>query len=247
MHFRKYYSKYYNLVYKKKNYKSEINYVLKVLGSRIKKIKSILELGSGTGSHAYFLLKKGFNLTCVEQSKDMITNFKVKSKKVKVINKDLKKIKLGKKFDLVLSIFHVINYMVKKNDLKLFFKTASLHLKKGGYLLFDTWYYPAVKYNPPKVTKKIFKDKDLIINRVATPKKFGKKIYKIKYNISILNKKNLKKLKFSEIHKVRAFDMEELNNISRKFNFEKINNYAFMKKIKPNKKNWGAFLVYKKI
>ena len=39
MHFRKYYSKYYNLVYKKKNYKSEINYVLKVLGSRIKKIK----------------------------------------------------------------------------------------------------------------------------------------------------------------------------------------------------------------
>ncbi len=247
MHFKKYYSKYYNIVYKKKDYKSEINYIINILGSRIKSIKSILELGSGTGSHAYYLIKKGFKLTCVEQSKDMISNFKVKSKKVKIINKDLKKIRLKKRFDLVLSIFHVINYMIKENDLNSFFKTASFHLKKGGYLLFDTWYYPAVKYDPPKKIKKIFDDEYLIINRKALPKKLSKKIYKIKYDISIFNKKNLKEMKFSEIHKIRAFDSKELNKISQKYNFKKTDNFAFLKKIHPNKNNWGAVFIYQKL
>lgn len=247
MSFKKLYSQYYNLVYKNKNYKSEVNYIINILGTRIKKIKSILELGSGTGSHAYFLLKKGFNLTCVEQSKDMISNFRLRSKKLKIINKDLKNIKLKKKFDLVLSIFHVINYMVKENDLKSFFNTASIHLKKNGYLVFDTWHYPAVKYNPPKVTKKIFKDDSLIINRLAIPKKISNKIYKIKYNLSILNKKNLKKFKYSEIHRVRSFDNHELVKYAKKFNFKKINNYAFLKKINPNKNNWGAIYIYKKL
>tara|TARA_B100001175_G_C19514040_1_gene645981 strand:+ start:4076 stop:4819 length:744 start_codon:yes stop_codon:yes gene_type:complete len=247
MHFKKYYSKYYNIVYKKKNYKSEIDYIIKVLGSRIKHIKSILELGSGTGSHAYFLLKKGFNLTCVEQSRDMIANFKVKSKSVKIVNKDLKKIKLKKKFDLVLSMFHVINYMTKNKDLDSFFKVASSHLNSGGFLLFDTWYYPAVKYNRPKITKKIFKDKNFVIDRKATPKKLDKKIYKIKYNINILNLNNSKNSNFTEVHKIRAFEISELDKVSKKFNFKKINNYAFLKKTNPNKNNWGAVLIYQKI
>ena len=247
MQYQKYYSRYYNIVYKKKNYKSEIDYIINILGSKIQSVKSILELGSGTGSHAYYLLKKGFKLTCVEQSKDMISNFKIRSKKVKMINKDLKKIILKKKFDLVVSLFHVINYMVKEKDLNSFFKTASIHLKKGGYLLFDTWYYPAVKHNPPKTIKKIFKDKDLVIYRQAIPKKLSHKIYEIKYNIDILNKKNLKKLKFSEIHKIRAFDCKELDKISQKYNFEKIDNFAFLKKIYPNKYNWGAIFIYQKI
>mgnify|MGYP001219585358 CR=1 FL=1 len=75
MNFKKFYSKYYNLVYKNKNYQSEVNYISQILKSEKKYIKNILELGSGTGAHAIYLLKKGFNLTCVERSKDMILNF----------------------------------------------------------------------------------------------------------------------------------------------------------------------------
>ena len=53
-------------------------------------------MGSGTGAHAIYLLKKGYNLTCVERSKDMILNFKTKSKKIDIINNDLKKDKVKK-------------------------------------------------------------------------------------------------------------------------------------------------------
>ena len=247
MNFKKFYSKYYNLVYKNKNYKSEVNYISRILKSEKKYIKNILELGSGTGAHAIYLLKKGFNLTCVEKSKDMIFNFKTKSKKIDIINSDLKKIRLKKKFDAVISMFHVINYMTKNKDLELFFRVASLHLNKGGLLLFDTWYYPAVVYKKPKTVSKIFKDKNFKILRKAIPNQLSAKIFKIKYLINILDLNNYKNFKFSEVHKIRSFDIKELDKVSNKFDFIKIKDYAFLKKTKPNKKNWGALLLYKKI
>ena len=247
MNFKKFYSKYYNLVYKNKNYQSEVNYISQILKSEKKYIKNILELGSGTGAHAMYLLKKGFNLTCVEKRKNMIFNFKNKSKKIDIINSDLKKIRLKKKFDAVISMFHVINYMTKNKDLESFFKVASLHLNKGGLLLFDTWYYPAVVYKKPKIVNKIFKDKNFKISRKAIPNQLSAKIFKIKYLINILDLNNYKNFRFSEVHKIRSFDIKELDKVYNKFDFIKIKDYAFLKKTKPNKKNWGALLIYKKI
>ena len=75
----------------------------------------------------------------------------------------------------------------------------------------------------------------------------SKKIFKIKYFINIVDLNNYKNSKFSEVHKIRAFDIKELNKVSNKFDFIKIKDYAFLKKTKPNKKNWGALLIYKKI
>ena len=159
MSFKKYYSDYYNLVYEKKDYKSEVEYITKILSSQKKNINTILELGSGTGSHAKHFLGKGFNLTCVEKSKNMLANFKVRSKNLQVVNKDLKMLRLKKKFDLVISLFHVINYMTSNKDLNSFFKVGSHHLKKDGLLIFDTWYFPAVRFIKPQIKIKIFKKK----------------------------------------------------------------------------------------
>ena len=222
MNFKKDYSKFYNLVYKKKNYKAEVNYILDILNIKNKNIENILELGSGTGAHAAFLAKKGFHITCVEKSKEMIKNFKTNSKRIKIINSDLKKIKLKKKFEIVISMFHVINYMITNKDLKIFFKIASMHLKPGGLLIFDTWFYPAVKYSKPKIAKKTFKYKDFQITRKAVPQQLTKKIFKIKYFVNIQNQINFKNSKFSEIHKIRAFDIKELDKASKRFNLKKL-------------------------
>jgi SAM-dependent methyltransferase len=247
MNFKKFYSKYYNFVYKSKNYKLEVDYILRLLKSKKKKIKTILELGSGTGAHAKYLIRKGFKLTCVEKSSKMILNFKSNLKKIKIINADLRKLKLKNKFDLVLSMFHVINYMVKNKDINAFFNTASRHLNSGGILVFDTWYYPAVKYNPPKKTKKIFIYKKFKIIKVAIPNKLNKKIFNIKYLFNIINSNNSSNFNFIENHIIRAFNIKELDKISKKYNFKKIANYSFLKRTKPSPKNFGAILIYQKL
>ena len=247
MSFKKLYSKYYNLVYKSKNYKFEVDYIFRLLKSKKINIKSILELGSGTGMHAKYLIRKKLKLTCVEKSLEMIKNFQAKSKRITIINADLKKLKLLKKFDLVLSMFHVINYMVKQIDINLFFNTAYEHLNKGGILIFDTWHYPSIKHSPPKKTNNMYFENFFKIIREARPFKIKKKIFDIKYFVNIFDLKNLNNYKFTEKHRVRAFDIKELDKIAKKYDFKQVANYTFLKFTKPNKNSFSAILIYKKI
>jgi predicted TPR repeat methyltransferase len=70
----KLYSKYYDLLYKDKDYKVESEYVLSVL-NRFKsvEINSIIELGCGSGGHAQYLAKKNLRVTGLDQSAEMIS------------------------------------------------------------------------------------------------------------------------------------------------------------------------------
>ena len=74
------YGKYYNLIYKKKNYKREVDYIHKLINKFNYNNKNILEFGSGTGGHANFFVDKGYTVHGIEKSKSMIANCKKKKK-----------------------------------------------------------------------------------------------------------------------------------------------------------------------
>ena len=48
------YSRYYDLLYKDKNYKSESEYISSLIKTHSPNAKKVLELGSGTGIHAEY-------------------------------------------------------------------------------------------------------------------------------------------------------------------------------------------------
>ena len=73
------YSKYYDLLYKDKNYEVESNYVYESLKDNTKKLETILELGCGSGNHANFLIKKNLTITGLDRSKEMILEAKNKN------------------------------------------------------------------------------------------------------------------------------------------------------------------------
>ena len=59
------YSKYYDLLYNDKDYAMESNYVIETLKRFSPNIKSVLELGSGSGAHAKYFCKNGFEVVFV--------------------------------------------------------------------------------------------------------------------------------------------------------------------------------------
>ncbi|RYE27739.1 MAG: class I SAM-dependent methyltransferase, partial [Sphingobacteriales bacterium] len=67
------YSRYYNLLYRDKDYVSETDYIKSLLKEFAPGTKSIVEFGSGTGKHANLLAESGFLITCVEPSADMLS------------------------------------------------------------------------------------------------------------------------------------------------------------------------------
>jgi ubiquinone/menaquinone biosynthesis C-methylase UbiE len=71
--FGKTYSKYYNLLYKDKNYLEEYTYIRELLERHgNKSAKNILDIGCGTGKHLSFFKKDGYTVSGVDISENMI-------------------------------------------------------------------------------------------------------------------------------------------------------------------------------
>ena len=66
------YAKYYDLLYREKDYLKETSYVENLLKKFRNNIGSILELGCGTGKHAMILAKSGYTVNGIDLSNNMI-------------------------------------------------------------------------------------------------------------------------------------------------------------------------------
>ena len=121
------YADYYDALYKDKNYSEESKYIEKVINKFAGKKLNILELGCGSGNHAFYLKRKGHKIVGVDRSKKMIclAKKKDKNKKIHFKTEDLRKFVSKKKFDVIILLFHVINFIEKNKDLKKLVKNKS--------------------------------------------------------------------------------------------------------------------------
>ena len=244
MVFSKKYSKFYDKIYKKKKYLKEADYICAILKNNKILKGNILELGLGPGNHAKYLIKKKFNVTGVEKSSSMIT-FAKKIPKLKCILGDVRKVRLKKKFDAVISLFHVINYMLTRSDLNNFFKTANIHLNNNGLLIFDTWHDRSIKIQ--KLSDfKVFKIDNYFIKRISTSRVVKNKTIDIRFKFIIkLNKKIIST--FSEKHLIRYFSFKEIISNAKKNNFKLISRLGMLKFSNPLKNDKNICFVFKKL
>jgi SAM-dependent methyltransferase len=243
----------YNIIYKNKNYSSEVKYLIKLFKILNIKSKTILDLGSGTGKHLFFFLDKNYKITGVEKSQAMIEHADKKVRKY-IIRSDINNLHLKEKYNIILSQFNVIGYFNTDSSVKNFFKTTSFHLKKNGVLIFDFWNSEAVNFLKPKKKIKIFKEKNLIIKKISTPQIISNKIINIKFDFfckSNFSKKNYKKkinhIKFSKKFKIRHFEINELICFAEKFNLKYIDSYSMLRFDPPSNKSWSTTAIFRKI
>ena len=243
MVFNKNYSDIYNKIYRKKNYLKEAEYISAILKKNKVLKGDILELGLGTGNHAKYFLKKKYKITGVEKSSSMIT-FAKNIPQLKCILGDVRTIRLNKKFNADISLFHVINYMLSSLDLNNFFKTANIHLNAKGLLIFDTWHDRSVKIKN-QTDSKVFKINNYIITRKSNSKIIKNKIINIKFKFIIaLNNKIINT--FSEKHLIRYFSFREIMNKAKKNSFQLIGRFCMLKFRLPLKNDKNICYVFKK-
>lgn len=126
--------------------------ILKTIG-KIKE-KDVLDLGCGTGKWSIILNKKGANVTSVDNSKEMLDVLKKKIKlenlKINTLKKDISKLNLNKKFDII--IMGLVMDNIKNLDKV--FKIVRAHLKsKGIFLMSDPVYFSEIKKSMTKEIK----------------------------------------------------------------------------------------------
>ena len=97
---------YYDLFHQGKNYKQEAEQIKKMFPNAI----TVLEIGCGTGNLTIELEKLGFKVTGIEPSKEMLKYFKGRTNKVYRTTIQ-EYIPPKKKYDLVLAMYDVLNYI----------------------------------------------------------------------------------------------------------------------------------------
>ncbi len=242
------YSRYYDLLYKDKEYQQESQYVANQLKTHFPKAKTILELGSGSGSHANYLCKDGFSVFGIERSSEMVEEAKKKKiENFEVSLGDICDYNLNKKFDAAISLFHVISYLSDNKSLISCFKATNQHLVDGGVFLFDVWYTPAVYSLKPETRIKRLEDNELNIIRIAQSDiDFQRNIVNVNYEVMITNKSDNKTTVLNEKHPMRHFSIPEIELLAQITGFEVLKAEEFLSGNTPDDKTWGVCFILKK-
>lgn len=249
------YAQYYDLLYKDKDYISEVNYIVSHISKDAPKAKHILELGCGTGAHAEHLARRGYIVHGIDMSEKMLVSAEKRKEglPLEIANRlsfslgDIRSIRTGKIYDVVISLFHVMSYQLSDNDLIGAFDTAQTHLAQGGLFLYDFWYDQSVLTQRPEVRVKRLEDKNIKVTRIAEPViHLNTNIVDVNYTVFINDKLTGKIEQIYESHKMRYFSLSELKCYWESF-FEDCITLGWMTDCPPNSLIWAGFQKLKRI
>jgi SAM-dependent methyltransferase len=172
------YSEQYDLLYSEKDYESECDMLEEVFRRNLDgNPAAILDLGCGTGNHVIPLAKRGYQVTGVDISGDMLAQAEAKVKKMKFdgrmtpplfLQSDLRSFNEDKKYDVVLMMFAVLGYQTANEHVMDAMHTVARHLRPGGLFVFDVWYGPAVLKIKPSDRVKVIELADGELIRSAS-------------------------------------------------------------------------------
>ena len=245
------YARYYDLLYRDKDYAAEAEYVASLIRKFHPSARSILELGSGTGIHAALLTKKGFTVHGVERSEEMIniarTNALSSSQsqsKSTFSQGDIRTVRLNKSFDAVIALFHVMSYQTTNDDVQAAFETARQHLNPGGVFIFDVWYGPAVLTERPDVRIKRMADDQTEISRLAEPVLHpNENIVDVNYQVFVRDLTSQTVAELKETHSMRYFFKPEIEQFATQAAFQSQHAEEWLSGKEIGCDTWGACFV----
>jgi SAM-dependent methyltransferase len=231
--FGKIYSSAYDNLYHDKDYEKECDFLENIFGKYKKKVMTILDLGCGTGGHAIILAKRGYEVTGIDRSSEMLCAAEEKSRKagvkIQYLHSSIQNLDIKKKFDAVISMFAVMSYQTENKDLASACKIAKAHLEKEGIFIFDAWHGLGVMTDPPTERIKEVNSGDGRIIRITKPH-INALEHTVDTNFKVLTFKNNSLIsETEETHTMRFFFPQEIKYFLEEAGFSDIRFCPFLK------------------
>jgi len=161
------------------HYKKDFNLFLNLKTSD----STVLDLACGTGRLSIPLQKKGFKVTGLDISSNMLEYAKSKSNQLPInyIQGDIRNFQLNKKFDLIIMAGNSFQALLTKEEQCTMFKSVQAHLKQKGLFAFNTRAFIYEKVKSTNDFEYWHEFYDQRSNNLV--KVFGKQSYDPKYRI----------------------------------------------------------------
>jgi ubiquinone/menaquinone biosynthesis C-methylase UbiE len=133
---------YYDEVMSVVPYRQWVQYIRRILSKFDFEPKDVLDVACGTGSVEKYLVKKGYKVTGIDISPNMIKTAQNKAvdqemKDVQYLVMDAAEMTFCNEFDLAISLFDSINYVLSSKSVQDIFKCTYKALRPGGFFIFD--------------------------------------------------------------------------------------------------------------
>ena len=248
------YSRYYDLLYRDKDYAGEARYVANLIETYAPEARSLMEIGCGTGAHAAELAGLGYDVTGVDMSVGMLQAAEARkngippgfASRLTFAEGDARDVRLGRRFNAVISLFHVMSYQTSNHDLAAAFATAREHMSPGGVFVFDCWYGPAVLRQWPSTRETTLRDEYTEVHRVATPELYaGRNVVDVKYDVHVTDLATGVAETLHETHSMRYLFTPEIELALETAGMSLVGAYTWMSSEPPGFDSWGAAFVAK--
>lgn len=220
-------ARYYDLIYEDKDYEKEVDFLEEIFADTYKP-RRILEIGCGTGNYTRILLERGYEVTALDISEDML---KVAREKCacEFIDGDIRDISINNKFDGCIAMFAVLGYITENSGMIKALSNVHKHLKPEGIFIFDVWNGLAVmRILPERRVKEVENNKVKLI-RVAVPNlKSFEHICEVNYKLIIVSKESNIYDEINERHVVRFYFPQEIKHYLEDTGFEVLNLCPFL-------------------
>lgn len=112
------------------------------------KVKTVLDVGCGTGAHLNELAKMGYKRFGIDLSRSIINYARKKCPNIKFETKDMRKLNYKNRFDAIICLCTTFCYNLNNKDILLTLANFRKALKKDGILVIDV-------FNPISFIEKI--------------------------------------------------------------------------------------------
>jgi len=243
------YAQYYDLLYRDKDYAAEAAYVDSLIRHQLPHARTLLNMGCGTGRHDQEFARSGYQVTGIDLSAEMIAianQRAANNSSLTFLQADIRNAALGKTFDVVVSLFHVMSYQVNNHDLAAAISTAANHLQPGGLFIFDCWYGPGVLTDPPVTRIKQMANQHINVTRTAQPFLNDYENWvDVHYNIAIQQQGTTAVTEIAETHRMRYLFAPEIALLTQS-NFNLLGAFEWLGMQQPTTQSWNAVFVLQK-
>lgn len=134
----------YDEFYRSKDYTNEVRFLNEILSSH--GIKSLLDIGCGTGNHLALLEELGYTCSGIDINQEMLEVAKTKmAGRLECVN--MNSFDMQAKYDAVISMFAVFNHNLTLEEAKNTLTCLKKHLRANGIVILDL-------YNPQSEGRK---------------------------------------------------------------------------------------------
>lgn len=248
------YSDAYDILYAEKDYESECDIIERAIAVYARRpVRSILDLGCGTGNHALPLACRGYQVVGVDRSAPMLARARQKATQVssrclEFHCGDLKGFSAERPFDAVIIMFNVLGYQIEPDGALEALRNVHRNLAPGGIMVADFWYGEAVARSGAQQRHKVLSAGDSQIIRLTDSTIDPvRSICDVSFQLWQIKKRQLA-AHTTELHSVRFFFSDELERLTRlaDLTLERIGAFPAFEREPGAEGNWSAIAICSK-